>query len=132
MKLPELSKGEMEVARVLWELKRATVRQVHDTMPAEREMDFTTVQTYLRRLEAKGYAKTKLEQRVRVYTPSVQPERVIRRTIDDFVDRLFGGDAIPMVKHLIESHDISKEDLAKLRQLLDERQPDAKKGGRND
>ena len=54
---PALSKGELEVARVLWELKSASVRQVHETLSADREIDFTTVQTYLRRLESKGYAK---------------------------------------------------------------------------
>lgn len=30
---PALSKAEMEVARVLWEIGEATVRQVHDGMP---------------------------------------------------------------------------------------------------
>lgn len=51
---PALSKGEMEVARILWELKKATVREVHEALPAQRQMDFATVQTYLRRLDAKG------------------------------------------------------------------------------
>ncbi len=42
---PSLSKGELEVARVLWQLGRATVRQVHGAFPAERSIDFATVQT---------------------------------------------------------------------------------------
>ena len=49
-----MSKGEMEVARVLSDLKKATVREVHESFPAERAIDFTTVQTYLRRLETNG------------------------------------------------------------------------------
>ena len=60
---PALSKGELEVARVLWELGSASVRRVHEALPAAREIDFTTVQTYLRRLETKGYAKAKLDGR---------------------------------------------------------------------
>ena len=52
---PALSKGEMEVVRVLWALRRASVREVHAAFPADRRIDFATVQTYLRRLEAKGY-----------------------------------------------------------------------------
>ena len=116
---PALSKGEMEVARVLWELRSASVRQVHQALPAARAIDFTTVQTYLRRLEAKGYANAKLAGRVRIYTPRVKPRTVIRETVDDLIDRLFGGEAMPLMRHLIEDRGISDEDLAQLRMLLE-------------
>ncbi len=116
---PALSKGEMEVARVLWDLKSATVRQVYEAFPADRRMDFTTVQTYLRRLEAKGYVKAALDGRTRVYSPRVKPQTVIRETLDDLVDRLFGGEALPLMRHLIEDRGISDSDLAKLRELLE-------------
>lgn len=116
---PGLSKGELEVARMLWQLKEATVRQVHEAFPPEREIDFATVQTYLRRLEAKGYVTGRLDGRTRVYTASVQPGTVIRETINDFVDRLFGGEALPLVRHLIEERDISPDELTELRQLID-------------
>jgi hypothetical protein len=42
---PALSKGEMEGVRVLWELGSASVRQVHEALPSDREVDFTTVKT---------------------------------------------------------------------------------------
>lgn len=116
---PSLSKGEMEVARVLWELGRATVRQVHDAFPADRTIDFATVQTYLRRLEAKGYVKGQLEGRLRVYAPRVRPNTVIRETVDELVDRLFGGETLPLVRHLIEDRGLQNQDLAELRRLID-------------
>jgi BlaI family transcriptional regulator, penicillinase repressor len=50
---PALSKAEMEVARIVWNLGEATVRQVFEAFPAERKIDFATVQTYLRRLETR-------------------------------------------------------------------------------
>ncbi|MCL4204986.1 MAG: BlaI/MecI/CopY family transcriptional regulator [Pirellulaceae bacterium] len=116
---PSLSKGEMEVARILWELGRATVRQVHDAFPADRTIDFATVQTYLRRLEAKGYVKGQLEGRLRVYAPRVRPNTVIRETVDELVDRLFGGETLPLVRHLIEDRGLQDQDLAELRRLID-------------
>ena len=125
-----LSKGEMEVARLLWTLGEATVRQVHEALPAERAIDFTTVQTYLRRLAAKGYADSRLEGRVRVYTPKVKPTTVIRETVDDRVERLFGGDTLPLVRHLIEDRGIGEEDLAQLRKLLDRMEEDCDDGPR--
>lgn len=116
---PPLSKAELEVARVLWELGEATVRQVHDMLQANRRIDFATVQTYMRRLESKGYARTWLDGRTRVYAPSVKPATVIRETVDDLVERLFGGETLPLVQHLIEDRGISSDDLAQLRALLD-------------
>jgi predicted transcriptional regulator len=116
---PPLSKGEMEVARVLWELKRATVREVHEAFPADRQIDFATVQTYLRRLETKGYVVGKLAGRTRVYSPKVQARKVIGQTIDDLVERLFGGETLPLMKHLIEDRGISAKELAELRKLID-------------
>jgi BlaI family transcriptional regulator, penicillinase repressor len=116
---PPLSKGELEVARVLWDLGRATVRQVHEAFPAERGIDFATVQTYLRRLHAKGYIHAKMSGRTRIYWPKVQSATVIRQTVNELVDRLFGGETLPLVRHLIEERGIGESDLAKLRQLLD-------------
>ena len=114
-----LSKGEMEVARVLSDLKKATVREVHESFPAERAIDFTTVQTYLRRLETKGYVKAELDGRTRVYTPRVKLRTVIRETLDDLIDRLFGGEALPLMRHLIEESGVSDDELAELRKLIE-------------
>ena len=116
---PALSKAETEVARVLWELGTASVRQVHEAMPADRAIDFTTVQTYLRRLEQKGYARARLDGRVRIYSPKVKPRTVIRETVNDLIERLFAGEAMPLMRHLIEERGMSDEDLAQLRSLLD-------------
>lgn len=116
---PALSKGEMEIARVLWEVGPATVRQVFDSMPSGRNMDFTTVQTYLRRLETKGHATSTLEGRYRVYSSRTRSRTVIRETVDDLVQRLFGGDSMPLVRHLIEDRGIDGEGLAELKDLID-------------
>ena len=118
-----LSKGELEVARTLWELKRATVREVHEAMPGKRRMDFATEQTYLRRLEKKGYLNARLEGRTRVYSAKIKPRTVIRETVDDLVERLFAGDTMPLMQHLIKERGITSEDLETLKSLLDEHQP---------
>lgn len=116
---PPLSKGEMEVARVLWEIGPASVRAIHEAVLKEREIDFATVQTYMRRMEAKGYATSKLEGRVRIYSAKARPKTVIRETVDDLVERLFGGETMPLVRHLIEERGIGAEDIAELRKLVE-------------
>ena len=116
---PALSKGEMEVARLLWDLKEASVREVYDAVPEDRRIEFTVVQTYLRRLESKGYVSSRLEGRTKIYRPKIKPRTVIRETVDDLVDRLFGGEKLPLVQHLIQDQSLSDEDIQQLRQLLD-------------
>ncbi len=121
-----LSKGEMEIARALWGIGPATVREVHELVSESKPIDFSTVQTYLRRIESKGYASSKLKGRVRTYSSKTKPGTVIRETVDDLVDRLFGGEAMPLVRHLVEDRGIDASEIAELRELIDR----LEKGGR--
>lgn len=117
---PGLSKAELEIARIVWELKDAGVRQVFEALPVGRDIDFTTVQTYLRRLEEKGYLNVRLDGRNRVYSPKVRPQTVIRETVGEMVDLLFGGETMPLMKHLVEDRKFSSDDIEQIRRLLDE------------
>lgn len=117
---PALSKAEMEVARMVWSLGEATVRQVLETFPVERRPDFTTVQTYLRRLESKGYLHATRRGRTMVYRARVQPDTVIGETIQDLIDRLFDGQTIPLLQHLIRDRGISDDELRQLREMIDQ------------
>lgn len=118
VKRPALSKAEMEVAHIVWTLQQATVRQVLDGLPDSRDVDYKTVQTYLRRLEAKGYLSSQRAGRTLVYTASVRPRQVIKETVRDFVNRLFGGEPLPLVEHLIREEGLTQDDLGRLRDLL--------------
>ena len=114
-----LSKAEMEVARIVWDLGEGTVRQVFDAFPDQRRPDFTTVQTYLRRLDAKGYLRSRRQGRTLVYRARVEPDDVIRQTVGELVDRLFGGEAVPLLHHLIHDGRIGNEEIRKLRAMID-------------
>jgi BlaI family penicillinase repressor len=119
-KRPALAKSELEVAQIVWKLGEASVRQVLEGLPAERNLDFKTVQTYLRRLEAKGYLKTRREGRAKVYVPRVREGLVVREVIDDLVQRLFGGESLPLFQHLIHDRGLTDAEIKQLRALLDE------------
>jgi predicted transcriptional regulator len=118
-KRPAVAKSELEVAQLVWQLGQASVRQVLDALPVERGLDFKTVQTYLRRLDAKGYLRSRREGRAKVYLARVRPEQVVREVIDDFVHRLFGGETIPLFQHLIKDRGLSDAEIGELRAMLD-------------
>lgn len=123
---PALSKGEMEIVRAVWELGEASVRQVHERLGAG---EFATVQTFLRRLEAKGYLKALNRGKVRFYSPRAKPQSVIRATVDEFVERMFGGSALPLVRCLVEDGKVSADEVAELRTLLDRLDAERKEAG---
>ena len=114
----ELSKGELYVIRAVWDLDEATVGQIHEWFPKKQKVEYTTVQTYLRRLEAKGYLTTKRLGRYKLYRPKVEKRQVIQETVGHLISRLFDGDALPLMMHLIEDQGISPEDVASLKKAL--------------
>src|SRR3954447_10238834 len=115
-----LSKSEMEVAQVVWRLGEARVRDVLDALPGDRGLDFWTVQTYLRRLKAKRYLRTRREGRADLYRPVVGRASVVRDMVRDFVDRLFAGDSLPLVQHLIDDgRGLSGAQIDELQRTLD-------------
>ena len=116
-KRPAMSPAETEVLRLVWEPKKATVQQVYDTLPANRKVSYLTVATLLRRLEEKGYLKHQVRGKAFVYIPAAKKEDVINRTIGDLVQRLFGGNPVPLMQHLALHSEISDEDIEKLRDL---------------
>lgn len=117
--LRAMSPAETEILRLVWQLGEATVQQVHEALPAGRKVAYKTVQTLLRRLEEKGYLTHKTEGKAHVFCPAVKREAVVKRTVLDFLDRLFGGDPKPLMHFLAREGRIDAEDLDELRRLID-------------
>lgn len=117
-KRPGMSKAEMEIARIVWTFKSANARQVHEALPPARKIDFTTVQTYLSRLEKKGYLKSKKSGRTKFFSARANPDRVARDIVKELRNLLFDGDAVPMMRHLVT--DAQPNQLESLRAMLNE------------
>ena len=117
VKLAALSPAETEVLAVVWGRERATVGQVCEGLAAKRQVSYATVQTLLRRLEKKGYLRHETEGKAHVFFAAVGKTAVIERTVGDFVERLFGGDPLPLMMHLANHDGIGEEDIEKLKAL---------------
>ena len=116
-KLPALSPSETEILRLVWQLDKATVQDVCNKLPTKRKIAYATVQTLLRRLEKKGYLKHRIRGKAHVFFAAVKSENVIKRSVNDFLDRLFGGDPIPLMQYLAEHGKIDADDIEKLKRL---------------
>jgi BlaI family transcriptional regulator, penicillinase repressor len=115
-----LSRFEMEVMDVLWKLGRASVREIHEQLPAREQPAYTTVQTIVTRLLGKGAVRqVRKIGNAHIYEPAVARESAHRRLINDLIERL-GGSVRPLMAHLVESKQISLEDVKELERAVRE------------
>jgi len=118
-KLRAMSPAETEILRIIWELNQATIQQICDELPPGREIVYKTVLTLVRRLEKKGYVKHKTTGKANVYSAKVKREDVVRRTVHDFLDRLFAGEAGPLVQFLAEDGLLGPEEAKRLKEIIE-------------
>jgi BlaI family penicillinase repressor len=78
-----------------------------------------TVKTLLSRLVKKGALRFKEEGNRYLYRPAVARERFIEQESASFVDRVFGGNAAPMLLHFVQKADLSDRDIEELRAILE-------------
>jgi predicted transcriptional regulator len=116
-KAMRLAVGEIEMLEVLWREKAVTISEAQAALP--RPAGYTTVQTRLNRLVAKGIA-TKTATRPARYEPAIAPEDVSRDDLDVLVKRVHGGQVVPLVAHLVRDRSLSVREIEELRELIDE------------
>ncbi|MFN8006283.1 MAG: BlaI/MecI/CopY family transcriptional regulator [Terriglobia bacterium] len=122
MKWQTLTKQELEIMKIVWGLKNATVRDVYETLLAQRRIAYTTVMTMMKILEKKKYLKKRVKDRAYVYQPARPKEQVIQSMVQEFVNRVFNGSAEPLLVHLVKDRHISEEDLRTITRLIQESQ----------
>ena len=116
-----LTEQELEIMKVVWEHDTVTVREVYETLLKRRKVAYTTVMTMMKILEQKKYLKKNQSDRAYVYRPAQPRGQVIGAMVRDFVNRVFNGSAEPLLVHLVEEHDLSKEDLAEIARMRKEK-----------
>ena len=114
-----LTEGELEIMRIVWELERVTVREVHEQLAKTKKVAYTTVMTTMGILADKGHLVRKKAGRAYVYEPVEPRAEVISGMVGEFVDRVFEGSAKPLLVHLVKDRRLSRSDLDALREMID-------------
>src|SRR4051794_24525834 len=128
----KLTRLELQILEALWQCSKASVREILERFP-DPPPAYTTIQTTVNRLEAKGAVRrVRKIGNAHIFEPVVAREATRRRLLDDILG-LFGGKAQPMMAQLAEAGKITLDDIRELEELvlrLNERQPPAGKEGR--
>ncbi|HEX3987968.1 MAG TPA: BlaI/MecI/CopY family transcriptional regulator [Verrucomicrobiae bacterium] len=118
-KVYRLGDLQLKIMKVLWRRPEpTTVAEVHETLSDEGKLAYTTIATMLRKMEARGLVRHRVEERKFFYSAAVQAEEMTRNISAHFLDRLFEGSLADMLAHLLTTQEISREELARLEELI--------------
>jgi BlaI family transcriptional regulator, penicillinase repressor len=114
-KSPRLAAGEIELLQVLWRTGGATIAEVQSLLG--RELGYTTVQTRLNRMAAKGVVRRSDDRPAR-YMPGVSREEVSADDVWFIVDRVTDGQVAPLVAHLVQDRHLPQSEIDELKRLI--------------
>lgn len=108
--------GDLQLAilRVLWQRGEAAVADVHADL-SDRQLALTTIATMLRKMEDKGLVGHRENGRQFLYSTAIEPDQVQRNLVGDLVGKLFDGDPLALVNHLLRAGEIELAELDELR-----------------
>lgn len=121
MKEMGFGRVQMRIMQVLWKKRRASAREITDTLNEFEPIAHSTVQTLLRTLEQKGAATHDMEERTFIFRPLVRNDRVIKGALKEFIDRVFNGSAEGLVSYLVKHECVSPEEMKSISDLFIER-----------
>jgi BlaI family penicillinase repressor len=117
----DLGKAELEVLKTLWDFGPCTVRQVLNHLHDQgRMVAYTTVLTFLSRLEQKRFVKSDKTDQAYVYLPLVSRQKVTTTRLRAVIEQLYDGAAAPMVLQLMREEKFSGDEIAALQNLIDQ------------
>ena len=111
MKHPKLTRLELQVMEALWTRGACSIREIHETFPEKNRPAYTTIQTTVYRMEGKGAVKcTKRIANANIFEAAVSRDQAQNRLVDELMS-LFGGRAKPVMARLVETGDLTLEDI---------------------
>ena len=118
MPAPKLTKLELQIMETLWTKGEASIRETQEAFPAKGRPAYTTVQTTIYRLEAKGTVRrVRRVGNFHIFAAAVSRDAAQRRLVDDLL-ALFGGHTQPVMAHLIDSGKLTLADVKEAEKTL--------------
>jgi BlaI family transcriptional regulator, penicillinase repressor len=118
MASPKLSRLELQIMDALWTHGASSVREIQERFPDKDRPAYTTVQTMVYRLEAKkAVRRVKKIGNAHIFEAAISRNAAQRRLIDELLG-FFGGRSQPLMAHLIESGNLTLDDVKEAEQTL--------------
>ncbi len=120
--LDDLGPLQRSVLEMVWELGEASAHQIRDRLNQTKDLAYTTVLSAMQKLEKAGWLKHRTEGRTYVYRATQTRDQAGAKSVKGFLKRVFAGDALAVFQHLISEGNLSPEDLAELKQMINQKE----------
>jgi BlaI family transcriptional regulator, penicillinase repressor len=114
----EPTKSELEILQVLWEIGPSTVREVHNVLLKQKDVNYTTTLKLMQIMADKGILARDESQMKHVYHLAEDEQKTKDRLLEKFVDSMYKGSASKLVMRLLGNKKTSKEDLKAIKAML--------------
>jgi len=109
-----LTDSELRLMNILWDRSSGTVNDVLNELPKDQPLAYSTVLTFLRILEQKGYIRHNKRGRAFVYYPIVDRREARRSVLHYVINRFFNDSPGQLLLSVLENEKVSSDDLKKL------------------
>lgn len=118
--MPRISESEFEIMKVVWNNKDPVpASDIIEKVAQKNSWNPRTVKSLINRLTNKGALEFEQKGKMYLYFPAVSKEDCVAEESESFLDRMFDGALMPMLTHFAKSKKLSRADIEKLRQMLD-------------
>ncbi len=111
---------ELRILRILWGQGPSTARQIHNRLAEDRDTNYSTTVKMLSVMLDKGLVRRDETVRPQVFRPAATQQRTQQRMLKDLIQKAYDGSAGSLVLQALASQKASPEELAEIRQLLNE------------
>ncbi len=114
------TESELEILSLLWELKEASVRQIHERLSETKDTGYTTTLKTMQIMHSKGLVSRDEANRTHIYRPDTNQKETQKSLLKNLMTTAFGGSAQELVMQALGQEHPSKEELDEIRAFLDQ------------
>ncbi|MCT4639704.1 MAG: BlaI/MecI/CopY family transcriptional regulator [Bacteroidales bacterium] len=112
--------SELEILQILWTEGECTVREIYEKLKDKRNIGYTTTLKTMQIMFEKGILSREKSKRTHLYKAELKKEETERVMVSKLLNSVFEGSAVKLVMRALGSNKTSKEELEKIKDLIDE------------
>ncbi|MHC4124582.1 MAG: BlaI/MecI/CopY family transcriptional regulator [Planctomycetota bacterium] len=117
-----LTEGEWEIIKVIWNKQPCTAPDVQKLLESRKNWSYSTVKTMMDRMVSKGLLKTERIRNPILYRSVITKQEAQRGEMMKTVKRAFDGAFTPIVQFVLDSDELSLNELNELEELVKQKQ----------
>lgn len=112
------TESELEILQVLWQKKKASVREVHEALEGAKDVGYTTTLKLMQIMHEKGLVTRDDSARTHIYKPAIEKKPTQNALLSKLIHNVFDGSYAQLVISALGSHEVSATELTKIEDLI--------------